>query len=96
VVSQQKLLNISELLYKNGTDSYLDVLTAQTGLYTAQQTLVTAQLDRATNLVSLYQALGGGWIAKTGDAPRPADLPPDWGNVDKNGTPIADSSKKSG
>jgi multidrug efflux system outer membrane protein len=96
VYSQQRLLTIAEMLYKNGTDSYLDVLTAQTSLYTAQQTLVVAQLERASNLVTLYQSLGGGWLANTGDTPRPADIAPDWGNVDKNGTPIDTKVEKKG
>ena len=54
-------------------DTYLTVLTAQTDLYSAQQTLVSARLARLTNLVDLYRALGGGWIERTGDAPRPAE-----------------------
>jgi outer membrane protein, multidrug efflux system len=49
------------------------VLTAQTGLYSAQQALVAARLARLTNLVDLYRYLGGGWIEHTGDVPRPAD-----------------------
>ena len=51
-------------------DPYLTVLTAQTDLYNAQLTLVSAHLARLTNLVDLYRALGGGWIERTGDAPR--------------------------
>jgi multidrug efflux system outer membrane protein len=62
--------------YKSGIDSYLTVLTAQTGYYAAQQTLVTARLNRLTGVVDLYRALGGGWIQRTGDAPRSADVPP--------------------
>jgi multidrug efflux system outer membrane protein len=54
-------------------DSYLNVLTAQTNLYTAEQLLVAARLNRLTNLVDLYQALGGGWIEHTGEAPRAAE-----------------------
>lgn len=96
VKSQQTYLNLSELRYKSGTDSYLNVLTAQTNLYSAQQTLVTTQLNRETNLVTLYQQLGGGWLANTGDTPRPADLAPDWGNVDKNGTPKAQPAASKG
>jgi outer membrane protein TolC len=42
-------------------DSYLTVLSAQQDLYNAQQNLVTLQFSRLSNLVSLYQALGGGW-----------------------------------
>ena len=49
------------------------MLTAQTSLYSAQQTLISARLDRLTNLVNLYQYLGGGWIEHTGDTPRQAD-----------------------
>jgi outer membrane protein, multidrug efflux system len=54
-------------------DNYLTVLTAQTGYYNAQLSLVATRLQRLTNLVDLYRALGGGWIQKTGDAPRPVD-----------------------
>ena len=75
VVSQQRRLDLSNLLYKNGAASYLTVLTAQTDLYSAQQSLIAARMQRLTNLVDLYQYLGGGWIAHTGDAPRPADAP---------------------
>jgi multidrug efflux system outer membrane protein len=79
VASQQRRLDLSDLLYKNGATSYLTVLTAQTDLYTAQQTLITARMQRLTNLVDLYQYLGGGWIEHTGDKPRPADAPVQYG-----------------
>ena len=71
--AQQSTLDLSELRFKNGVDNYLTVLTAQTGLYSAQLTLVQARLARLTNLVDLYQFLGGGWIEHTGDAPPPAE-----------------------
>ncbi|MGI4856346.1 MAG: efflux transporter outer membrane subunit [Janthinobacterium lividum] len=96
VASQQNRLDLSNLRYTNGVDSYLSVLTAQTDLYSAQQMLVTAQMDRATNLVLLYQRLGGGWLERTGDQPRPADSAPDYANVDKNGTPLPDTAKHGG
>ena len=51
---------LSQARYQRGTDTYLNTLTAQVTLYGAQQTLVTARLTRATNLIALYQALGGG------------------------------------
>jgi outer membrane protein, multidrug efflux system len=79
VNSQSRRLSLSDLRYRNGVDSYLTVLTAQTDLYSAQQLLITARLNRLTNLVDLYQYLGGGWIENTGDAPRPADAPVDYG-----------------
>jgi multidrug efflux system outer membrane protein len=71
--AQQRSLDLSELRFRNGVDSYLTVLTAQTGLYSAQLTLVSARMARLTNLVDLYRSLGGGWIEHTGDAPRPAE-----------------------
>jgi multidrug efflux system outer membrane protein len=46
--------------YSRGTASELDVLTAESALYSAQEALVSARLLAATNLVALYQALGGG------------------------------------
>jgi multidrug efflux system outer membrane protein len=71
--AQQSSLDLSELRFRNGVDNYLTVLTAQTGLYSAQLTLVQARLARLTNLVDLYQFLGGGWIEHTGDVPSPAE-----------------------
>ncbi|MCS6457053.1 TolC family protein, partial [Burkholderia thailandensis] len=68
----------SDLRYKNGVDSYLSVLTAQTDLYSAQQTLINARLARWTNLVTLYRALGGGWIQLAGETPRAPDAPVDY------------------
>ncbi|MDW3688561.1 efflux transporter outer membrane subunit [Cupriavidus sp. CV2] len=71
--AQQRRLELANMLYASGTDSYLSVLTAQTDLYNAQLALVTTRLNRLTSLVDLYRSLGGGWIQRTGDEPRPAD-----------------------
>ncbi|KWI15856.1 efflux transporter outer membrane subunit, partial [Burkholderia ubonensis] len=40
--AQQRRYDLSDLRYRNGVDSYLSVLTAQTDLYAAQQTLINA------------------------------------------------------
>jgi multidrug efflux system outer membrane protein len=58
---QRRRLDLANMLYANGIDSYLNVLTAQTDLYSAQIATVSARLNRLTNLVDLYRALGGGW-----------------------------------
>ena len=76
--AEQRRLDLSDLRYRNGVDSYLSVLTAQTDLYTVQRSLIAAQLERLTNLVDLYQSLGGGWIERNGEQPRPADAPVDY------------------
>lgn len=70
--TQQRRLELANMLYTSGTDSYLSVLTAQTDLYNAQLALVTTRLNRLTSLVDLYRSLGGGWIQRTGDEPRQA------------------------
>lgn len=69
-VAERRRLDLAQLLFKNGQANYLDVLTAQTDLYDAESVLVSARLQRLTNLVDLYRALGGGWLEHTGDEPR--------------------------
>jgi multidrug efflux system outer membrane protein len=68
--SEQRRLDLANMLYKNGIDDYLNVLTAQTDLYNAQTALVSARLNRLTSLVDLYRALGGGWLEHTSEQPR--------------------------
>lgn len=52
---------LSQQRYKAGRDSYLNVLDSQRSYYSAQQTLIAAQLAQQDNRVTLYKALGGGW-----------------------------------
>src|SRR3984893_16944116 len=52
---------LSEVLYKNGGASYLQVLTSETNYFSAELNLVDAQLNERFALVQLYQSLGGGW-----------------------------------
>jgi outer membrane protein, multidrug efflux system len=48
--------------YRAGIQSYLEVLDAETALFLAQDQLAQSREKRAVALVSLYKALGGGWI----------------------------------
>jgi multidrug efflux system outer membrane protein len=57
----QRTDQLSEVLYKNGGASYLQVLTSETSFFSAELNLVEAQLNERLALVQLYQALGGGW-----------------------------------
>jgi multidrug efflux system outer membrane protein len=59
--SEADRFNLSELRYKSGAASYLDLLDAQRSLFTAQQQAVEANLQRLQNQVTLYRVLGGGW-----------------------------------
>ena len=61
VASAQRLLAIATNRYQLGLDPYLDVITAQTALLSAQQTAVTLRLQQLTAAVQLIEALGGGW-----------------------------------
>lgn len=51
---------ISRARYDQGTDNYLSVLDSQRELYSAQQSEITVQQERLSNLVNLYKVLGGG------------------------------------
>jgi multidrug efflux system outer membrane protein len=57
----QQTDQLSEVLYKNGGASYLQVLTSETNYFSAELNLVQAQLNERLALVELYQSLGGGW-----------------------------------
>ncbi len=57
----QRTDQLSEVLYKNGGASYLQVLTAETNYFSAELNLVQAQYNERLALVQVYQALGGGW-----------------------------------
>jgi outer membrane protein, multidrug efflux system len=57
----QQTDRLSEVLYKNGGASYLQVLTSETNYFSAELNLVQAQLNERLALVQLYQSLGGGW-----------------------------------
>jgi NodT family efflux transporter outer membrane factor (OMF) lipoprotein len=52
---------LTDLRYRNGVASFLDLLDAQRSLFTAQQALVQTRLQALQNQVLLYRALGGGW-----------------------------------
>jgi multidrug efflux system outer membrane protein len=61
VKAEQCRYDLADARYRNGVDNYLTVLLAQQDLYTAQQNLIATQFARLSNLIGLYQALGGGW-----------------------------------
>jgi multidrug efflux system outer membrane protein len=64
VKSSRQAFNISEERLREGTIDLVTVLQTQQTLYVAQDTLYQAQLGRLQAIVSLYQALGGGWLRK--------------------------------
>ncbi len=61
VAAAQDATRLARMRYQGGNTSYLEVLTTDTNLYSAQLNLATAQQSEALTLVNLYSALGGGW-----------------------------------
>jgi multidrug efflux system outer membrane protein len=60
--AESERFKLSDLRYREGAASYLDLLDAQRSLFAAQQAAVQANLQRLQNQVTLYRVLGGGWI----------------------------------
>jgi outer membrane protein, multidrug efflux system len=68
VTSSQRAFDISEQRLREGTVDLVTVLQTQQTLYQAQDALVQARLAHVQAIVSLYQALGGGWLPKPVEA----------------------------
>jgi outer membrane protein, multidrug efflux system len=61
VKAATEAVRFARLRYSGGNTSYLEVLTTDTDLYSAQLLLAQAQQQEAASLVQLYASLGGGW-----------------------------------
>jgi multidrug efflux system outer membrane protein len=68
VTSSQRAFDISEQRLNQGTIDLVTVLQTQQTLYQAQDNLAQARLAHVQAIVSLYQALGGGWLPKPVEA----------------------------
>jgi NodT family efflux transporter outer membrane factor (OMF) lipoprotein len=63
VGSAERNLKIATDRYRLGIDPYLNVITAQTTLFSNQQTDVNLRIQQITASVQLVEAIGGGWDA---------------------------------
>ena len=61
IAAQQRRFELATARYRQGEDSYLNVLSAQQELYSAQQGQLAAQYQKLASRIALYKALGGGW-----------------------------------
>jgi multidrug efflux system outer membrane protein len=61
VVALSESVRLSDLRYRGGLDSYLQVLDAERNLFGGQLTLAELRLLELQSVVQLYRALGGGW-----------------------------------
>lgn len=70
VDANRRAVDLALRLYTDGQTDFLNVVSAQASLYASQNALAQSQTAIATDLVSLYKALGGGW-----DMPAQANKP---------------------
>lgn len=61
VAASADAARLARVRYQGGATSYLEVLTTESNLFSAQLNLVSAREGEALSLVQLYAALGGGW-----------------------------------
>ena len=61
VLAANDAAQLSELRYRGGATSYLEVLTNETNAFNAELGLAQAQLNELVSLVEIYRNLGGGW-----------------------------------
>lgn len=60
IISLENAVRSTQLLMQHCTSTYLEVLTAQQSLLSAQLTQVADRFDEIQGIINLYQALGGG------------------------------------
>jgi NodT family efflux transporter outer membrane factor (OMF) lipoprotein len=73
-------VELTVVLYRNGVDSYVQVITAQNAFLTARETELQIQLRQLTASVTLINDLGGGWsVSDLGQTEAMAKHPPDPG-----------------
>lgn len=61
VGSAQDARRLAQLRYEGGATSYLEVLDADTRLFSAELGFAQAQSGELASMVEIYRALGGGW-----------------------------------
>ncbi len=64
VASSRRAFNLSDQQLRAGTVNLITLLQVEQTLFQAEDALAQARLARLQAVVSLYQALGGGWLPK--------------------------------
>jgi multidrug efflux system outer membrane protein len=73
VQALERYFELAQARYEGGYSSYLEALDAVRGLFSGQLAEAQARADVVSALVSLYRALGGGWVSR---AEQMVDSPP--------------------
>jgi outer membrane protein, multidrug efflux system len=75
VVALREFARLSRLKFDKGIAGYLEVLVAENELFAAELASVRILADRYTQVVAVYQAMGGGWVdIATSIAPKPQGM----------------------
>jgi multidrug efflux system outer membrane protein len=75
VEALREFARLSRLRFDKGVSGYLEVLVAENELFAAELAAVSLQADRYTQLINVYQSMGGGWVdIATSMGPQPQDL----------------------
>ena len=61
IAAAQRYYDLSNVRYRTGVDTYLNVFTAETSLLSNQQTGINLYIQQMTSSVQLIEAVGGGW-----------------------------------
>jgi NodT family efflux transporter outer membrane factor (OMF) lipoprotein len=94
-MSAKHTVELSLVRFRNGVDSYVNVITAENAFLTAREAELQVTLKQLSASVSLINDLGGGWSSgQIGETERMAKNPPAAGQApvipaDNAGPPIA-------
>jgi NodT family efflux transporter outer membrane factor (OMF) lipoprotein len=81
-LAAKRAVELTVVLFRNGVDSYVSVITAQNAFLSARESELAVQLKQLTASVSLINDLGGGWgTAQLSQTERMAQHPPDAGKA---------------
>jgi NodT family efflux transporter outer membrane factor (OMF) lipoprotein len=83
-VSAKRAVELTIVLFRNGVDSYVQVITEQNAFLSARETELGVQLKQLVSSVTLINDLGGGWtLSQLGQTERLAQHPLDPGSQPK-------------
>jgi NodT family efflux transporter outer membrane factor (OMF) lipoprotein len=83
-MAAKRFVQLSVVRFRNGVDSYVNVITAENAFLTAREAELQVKLRQLTASVGLINDLGGGWsVSQLGETERMAAHPPDAGQEPK-------------
>jgi NodT family efflux transporter outer membrane factor (OMF) lipoprotein len=83
-MAAKRFVQLSVVRFRNGVDSYVNVITAENTFLTAREAELQVKLRQLTASVTLINDLGGGWsVPQLGETERMAAHPPDAGQEPK-------------